>query len=195
MTRTWTAADACGNRSTASQTITVVDTFSSSLQVPANLTLEYPANTATNATGVATGVDTCGPVTISYADVVTIKCGGTRSIARTWTASDGCNSTSGLQTITIVDTTPPSLHVPANLTLQYPANTGTNATGVATATDANGPPTIAYSDVVTNNCGLTRTILRLWTATDLCGNTTNGLQIIAVVDTQKLTIICLNIAV
>jgi hypothetical protein len=66
---------------------------------------------------------------------------------------------------------------------------------VATVTDVSGPPIIAYSDVVITNCGLTRTIQRLWTATDRCGNTTNRLQTIAVVDTQKPTITCPTITV
>jgi hypothetical protein len=41
---------------------------------------------------------------------------------------------------------------------------------VATATDANGSPTIAHSDVVTNLCGSALRITRTWTAVDACGN-------------------------
>src|SRR5207244_2941864 len=104
--------------------------------------------------------------------------------ARTWTAVDACgNSTSGLQTITVVDTTAPVLQLPANVTLEYPATATTNATSVATATDDNGSPTIAYSHVVTDLCGSTRSITRTWTAVDACGNSASGLQTINVVDT------------
>src|SRR5439155_857894 len=182
--RTWRAVDACGNSASGLQTITVADTTAPVLQMPANVTLEYPANTATNATGVATATDTNGSPTITYSDVVTNLCGNGRRIARTWTAVDACgNSASGLQTITVADTTAPVLQVPANLTLEYPANTATNATGVATATDASGSPTITYSDVVTNSCGNARRIARTWTAVDACGNTASGLQTITVADT------------
>src|SRR5262249_45612621 len=54
---------------------------------------------------------------------------------------------------------------------------------------------ISYSDVVSNSCGLTKTVWRLWTATDQCGNVTNGLQTIAVVDTTKPTISCPTLTV
>src|SRR5213078_808638 len=57
-----------------------------------------------------------------------------------------------------------------------------------------GSVTVSYSDSVTNGCGPTRTILRAWTATDQCGNSTNGLQTIAVVDTTKPGITCPNIS-
>src|SRR4029434_1955840 len=110
-----------------------------------------------------------------YTDVVTNLCGSAKRIARTWTAVDACgNSANGLQTITVVDTTAPVLQRPANVTLEFPANTATNATGVATATDASGSPTIAYTDVVTNLCGSARRIARTWTAVDACGNSATG---------------------
>src|SRR6266516_1964526 len=182
--RTWTAVDACGNSASGLQTITVADTTAPVLQVPANVILEYPANTATNATGVATATDANGSPTITYSDAVTNLCGSARRIARTWTAVDACgNSASALQTITVVDTTAPVLQLPANVTLEYPANTATNATGVATATDANGSPTITYSDAVTNLCGSARRIARTWTAVDACGNRSSAIQTITIVDT------------
>src|SRR5206468_708662 len=145
VSRTWTATDDSGNSTNVVQTITVVDTTAPVLQVPVNITLEYPANTTTNATGVATATDANGSPTITYSDVVTNGCGSAQRIARTWTAADACgNSASGLQTITVADTTAPVLQVPANVTLEYPANTATNATGVATATDASGSFSITY---------------------------------------------------
>src|SRR5206468_4087550 len=123
-------------------------------------------------------------------------CGGSKIISRTWIATDGCgNSASGIQTITVRDRTPPSLRLPADLVLQCPGDTRTNVTGVATATDGCGSVTLSYSDVVSNSCGFTKTVQRLWTATDQCGNTTNGLQTIAVVDTTKPSISCPNISV
>src|SRR6185436_5771331 len=108
------------------QTISIVDTTAPVLQVPANVTLEYPSNTATNATGVATATDASGSSSIAYSDVVTNLCGSAKRIARTWTAVDACgNSASVLQTITVADTTAPVLQVPPNVTLEFPANTAT----------------------------------------------------------------------
>jgi hypothetical protein len=194
--RTWTATDACGNGSNALQTITVRDTTPPAITTPPNLTLECGAATTTNATGAATALDGCGPVTVSFSDSISNNCGSAMMIVRTWTATDQCsNWVSALQTITVRDTTPPALRLPASLVLQCPGDTRTNVTGAATATDACGSVTISYSDVVSNGCGLTRTVLRRWTATDQCGNATNGVQTIAVVDTTKPAITCPNISV
>src|SRR5207249_2889345 len=113
--RTWTATDACGNNISCTQTITVRDTIKPTLTCPPNLVLECGADLRTNATGVASAQDGCGPVTITYSDSTSNNCGGTKVVSRLWTATDGCNnSASCLQTITVRDTTPPALRLPAN---------------------------------------------------------------------------------
>jgi hypothetical protein len=189
--RTWTATDACGNSSSCVQTITVVDTTRPSLICPTNVTLDCPADTRTNVTGVATAQDGCGTVTVSYQDAVTTNCGPTKVIARTWTATDACgNTTNCVQTITVRDITKPVITCPPSLTLECPADTSTNATGIATATDTCSQVTITYSDSVSNNCGVTKVIARTWTATDACGNSASCVQTIAVRDTTKPTLTC-----
>jgi hypothetical protein len=196
ISRLWTAADECGNSTNKVQLITLVDTHPPTITAPPSLVLDCPANTSTNNTGMATAQDGCSSVVISYSDVVSNYCGGTKVITRTWTATDGCgNAASATQTITVRDITPPSLKLPANIVLQCPGDTRTNVTGTAVATDGCGSVTLTYNDVVSNSCGLTRTVQRLWTATDQCGNTTNGLQIISVVDTTKPSIALANISV
>jgi len=105
-------------------------------------------------------------------------------ILRRWLAMDSCNNSNvAFQTITVRDTTAPVLTLPSNRTLNCPGDTRTNNTGVATATDACGGVTISYSDVVSNSCGITKTVWRTWTVVDQCGNSANGLQIIIVQDT------------
>src|ERR1019366_8303576 len=137
----------------------------------------------------ATAQDNWGKVTISYSDAVTSGCGGTKVIAGAWTATDLCgNSTSAVQTITVHDTTAPSLTWPGNVALECPADTSTNKNGTATAWDACGPATVSYSDVVSNSCGGSQVITRTWTATDSCGNATNAIQIITVRDTKPPTL-------
>jgi hypothetical protein len=189
--RTWTAYDLCGNVASCVQTITVVDTTPPKITCPTNLVLECPADTSTNATGVATATDTCSSVSISYSDSVTNNCGGTKVIARTWTAIDGCgNAASCVQTITVRDTTPPSIICPTNVTVECPGDTSTNSTGVATALDGCGATTISFVDSVTNLCGNTKVIRRTWTAADACGNKASCVQTIAVVDTTPPVITC-----
>ena len=74
----------------------------------------------TNSTGAATALDACGsvPVSVSYSDVVSNSCGGTKIVWRTWTATDGYNTTNRVQTITVSDTTPPAIVWPADLVLE-----------------------------------------------------------------------------
>src|SRR5205823_14128752 len=191
ISRTWTATDDSGLSTNVVQTITVRDTKPPTITCPPNLVLECPANTSTNVTGMATAQDGCGSVTIGYSDSVSNNCGGTKVITRTWIATDGCgNSAACVQTITVRDITPPTITCPPNVTLECPADTRTNLTGVATAQDGCGAVTISYPDSVSNNCGGTKVILRTWTATDACGNSTNCVQTITVRDTTPPTISC-----
>ncbi len=194
--RSWTATDDCGNARHGVQTITVRDTAKPSLIVPPDLVLECPANLSTNSTGTAVAQDACGKVRIAFSDAVTNLCGNTKIVIRTWTATDDCgNATAAAQKITVQDTTSPTLKLPASLVLECPGDTRTNATGVPVTQDAGGSVLVSYSDVVSNSCGLTRTVQRLWTVTDSCGNSTNGLQTITVRDTTKPSITCRAISV
>jgi hypothetical protein len=192
ISRLWTATDLCGNSASCLQTITVRDTAPPTIVCPPSVTLECPAITTTNATGVATAQDGCGAVTVTYSDVVTNNCAQTKVIARLWTATDACgNQASCVQTITVRDTIKPTLFKPADVILECPATaTTTNATGAATAQDGCGAVTIAYSDSVATGCGMTKVISRTWTATDTCGNSTSGIQTITVRDTTKPLISC-----
>src|SRR2546427_7711046 len=163
--RTWSAVDLCGNSTNAIQTITMRDTTRPVVTCPPNRTLECPADTSTNANGMATATDTCSAVLVTYSDSVSNSCGGTETIARTWTATDACgNSSSCVQTITVRDTTKPTITCPPDLVLDCPADTSTNATGVATAQDTCNQVTVRYSDSVSNGCSGTSVILRTWTA-------------------------------
>ncbi|TVZ59840.1 gliding motility-associated-like protein [Flavobacteriaceae bacterium MAR_2010_105] len=189
ITRTWTATDECGNASTAVQTITVVDTTPPSITAPADITIECTDDESSANTGVATGSDTCGTVTITESDVETAACGNTKTITRTWTATDECgNASTAVQTITVVDTTPPSITAPADITIECTDDESSANTGVATGSDTCGTVTITESDVETAACGNTKTITRTWTATDECGNASTAVQTITVVDTTPPSI-------
>src|SRR5262249_27795384 len=188
--RSWSATDDCGNRSTCVQQITVRDTTGPVITA-SDLVLDCPADTSTNATGVAVAQDACTSVMLlSYSDVVSNGCGGAKVVSRTWTAVDSNgNTNTAVQTITVRNPAP-TLTCPPDLVIECPADTSTNTTGVAVAQDACSPATVSYTDTVSNICGGATITLRTWTATDACGTSTSCVQTIAVRDTTPPTIAC-----
>src|SRR5207247_3165672 len=91
---------------------------------PQNATVGCRGDTSPAGTGTATGSDTCGSVAITFTDTVVAGCGNTRTITRHWKATDACaNFTTGDQTITVGDTTRPSLTVPPNATVECTGDT------------------------------------------------------------------------
>ncbi|MBK8966930.1 MAG: HYR domain-containing protein [Lewinellaceae bacterium] len=198
ITRTWTAADACGNVSTCIQTIIVEDmTVPTITFCPESTTVECDQPTDPQTLGFAQATDNCdGNLTIGFDDESTQTDEGactdfSYTITRTWTATDACdNATTCIQTITVQDMTDPVILCPEPTTVQCDQPTDPSATGEATATDnCDGNPTITYDDASTQtddgSCtDFSYTITRTWTATDACGNSSNCEQPIIVVDTQ-----------
>ncbi|MFT5497325.1 MAG: hypothetical protein ACI9TH_002731, partial [Kiritimatiellia bacterium] len=183
--RVWTATDACGNASSCEQLITISDTTAPAISCPTNVVVACGGSTAPSDTGIATAVDACdaAPV-VTFTDHVTEGCGTTRSIVRVWTATDACgNASSCEQLIASSDTSAPVISCPANAVVECSGSTAPSATGVATAVDAcDGAPVVTFTDHVTEGCGATRSIVRVWAATDACGNASSCEQLITVVD-------------
>jgi hypothetical protein len=179
-----------GCSSTCSTTVGVIDLVPPTVTAPPDVVLECPDDTRPASTGTASAQDDCGQATVSFSDVVTSGCGGTKTIIRTWTAIDGCgNTATAVQNITVRDTTPPVITAPVDLTLECPADTDPSSTGTATAQDGCSTVTVTFQDATVNNCGGTKVITRTWTATDACGNSANAVQKITVVDTTPPTIV------
>jgi uncharacterized protein affecting Mg2+/Co2+ transport len=199
ITRTWTAADACGNSVSQNQLITVKDTtppgFSS---FPPDAVVECPNSTAPLATGQPLGTDSCSVVSISFSDIsVDGNCSNQviRLITRTWTAIDACgNNFSQNQLITVKDRTPPSfVTFPPDAIVECPNPTTPTATGQPTGTDTCSVVWISFSDLVAGgNCSnqVVQLITRTWTAGDACGNSFSQSQLIALKDTTPPQIAC-----
>jgi hypothetical protein len=188
--RTWLATNACGMTASCVQTITVRDITPPVITCPPNKNLECPACTTPACTGTATATDTCSVPTITFTDVVTGTCPQTTT--RTWVATDACHNTAScVQTIVVVDNTPPVITCPPDRNLDCPACTTPACTGTATATDTCTPVAqivITFTDVTTGTCP--QTIRRTWVAKDLCLNTASCVQTITLRDITPPVIAC-----
>jgi hypothetical protein len=114
-----------GDLSDACQaTVTVVDATPPDIACPPDAVLECPADTGPAATGIATAADNCTTPAVGFADLSVPGCGGTVTIARTWTAADGADSSAAcLQTIQTIDTVPPAvIPGPDNAVCLWPPN-------------------------------------------------------------------------
>ena len=114
-------------------------------------------------------------------------CAGESSIRRTWTAVDTCgNRVSYTQTITVRDTTPPTIACPAPATVQCASQVPAPAPGsVAAADTCPGGVTVAHvgDALVNQTCPNRFTVQRTYRATDACGNSATCMQLITVNDT------------
>ncbi|KAL7563067.1 hypothetical protein ACA910_007155 [Epithemia clementina (nom. ined.)] len=197
ITRTYTIKDSSTNDSKTCppQTITIRDTSAPTFTLsPANKNVECGTTCASTLApactdGLATASDNCDTPKVEFSDATTAGCGNTKTVTRTWTATDTCgnSATPFVQTITVVDTTDPILTIPSDKTIECGAvGACTDATaacaGVATATDSCGAVEVSTSD--STSVGVCSTIItRAWTAKDECGRTVTKNQKITTTDT------------
>ncbi|MBN2868605.1 MAG: hypothetical protein JXK08_08045, partial [Flavobacteriaceae bacterium] len=150
----------------------------------------------------ATGTDTCGLVTISGSDSETTTCGNTKTVIRTWTATDVCgNSVSANQTITVVDTTPPTFTAPDNIEIftdpecNYDASLSSTGDVIDESDNCSTHSEATYTDTVTNGtCEGSYIITRTWSLVDDCGNAAaDQVQTITVTDNTTPNLISCDI--
>ena len=170
--RTFTATDDCGNSTSATQTITVEDTTAPEFtSIPADYTSECSDDLILDD---ATASDNCGEVTIDISsETIAGDCAGNYTVVRTFTATDDCgNSTSATQTITVEDTTAPEFTSIPDYTSECSDDLILDD---ATASDNCGEVTIEVSsETIAGDCVGNYTVVRTFTATDDCGNSTSG---------------------
>jgi uncharacterized repeat protein (TIGR01451 family) len=104
-------------------TMTPVDTTPPLITCPSNTTIECDQSPDPVLTGSASATDVCdSSPAISFSDTVEPgTCSDEHTITRTWTATDASfNSSSCVQTIEVVDTTPPEIQCNAQPTITPP---------------------------------------------------------------------------
>ena len=179
-----TAEDAAGNVSTGSFNVLVRDTTPPVLTVPSDMTVEAtsPAGAVVSFVVSASDAVTLNPaVTYSQASGTVFSLGVTPVLV---TATDQAgNSTSETFQVDVVDTTPPTLTVPSDLTLEATGPAGAVATFIATASDlVTLSPTISYSVAPGSTFALGTTTVTV-TAEDAAGNVSTGSFNVLVRDT------------
>ena len=159
-TVTWTVRDSSGNSATATQTVTVVDTTPPVITCVADKSLEY---TEAWTFDVPSATDSCGTNTISVLSTTTNRtCGAGYVATRAWQAVDAYGNTATCtQVVTVVDTTPPVILCPSNLTVTC---TSPWSFGIPAAADRGSVGAVVYDNSV-NDLGR-----RFVTGTNEVGN-------------------------
>jgi hypothetical protein len=188
-TVTASATDAAGNTATSSFTVSVVDTTAPTLTLPANLTLEATGPDGAVATYSASAHDA---VSGDLAVTLSIPSGsmfslGTTTVTATATDAAG-NTATGSFMVTVADTTPPTLTLPGNLTLEATSPAGAVATYAASARDiVSGDVAVTLSPASGSTFPPGATTVTA-TATDTAGNTATGSFTVTVADTTPPTL-------
>src|SRR5260370_38081 len=136
-------------------------------------------------------VEVCGTNRIVILETTTNGlCGNTFAATRTWAAIDPCgNSNTCSQTVTILDTTPPTIICATNKTVECGAAWSFDAP--IAPSEACGTNRIVILETTTNGlCGNTFAATRTWAAIDPCGNSNTCSQTVTIQDATPPAIIC-----
>ena len=188
-TVTCTATDDSGNSAQGTFTVTVTDTTPPTVNVPGDITVEATGSGGAVVTYAVSASDNFDPAP-------TIACsppsGSTFPIATTTVscaATDDSGNTSAPKTFTITvrDTTPPTVVVPADITTEATGPSGASVTFVASANDAvDGAIAPSCSPASGTTFAITATTVTC-TATDGHANTANEKFKVTVRDTLPPT--------
>lgn len=175
-----TATDGSDNTGISIFTIEVVDTTKPEITAPEDITTEATATLTPVALGspIVTDIADPSPVVTNDAPAGGFPVGDTTV---TWTATDASgNSATDEQTVTIEDTTPPSIMPPATQTFEATGPTTTPVLVQATATDIADPSPVIIYEPYDFPLGTTTVT---WTATDASGNSSTGTSDVIIQDT------------
>ena len=181
-TVTWTVTDISGNISEATQTVTLIDTTSPEIFVPADIVAEATSLSGNMIElGEATGYDIMGIASITEQPSRFFTLGETTI---EWTVVDTSgNSASATQTVTIVDTTAPSITAPGSITMEATsADSNMVALGNPIFSDLVDIPSISNNAPDVFPLGETTVT---WIATDASGNSASATQTVTIIDTTS----------
>ena len=198
ISRIYIATDDCNNSDSVTQLITVIDTIAPVLEnVPTDTIVtcrDVPAPVI-----LLTATDNCTDIIdltyefvedddqLSHPDSCQTY---NYTITRTYVVTDAFNnSVSAVQRITVVDTVAPSFTVPVDITVSCELRDDLMITGQPSNLSDNCDtiPDFSFTDFVKGgDCigtGVLDTIIRTWTVMDACGNSSQNMQEIILIDT------------
>ncbi len=182
LTRTWTATDDCNNTTSRSQIITLIDEEAPQFS-------NVPISVSTNCNNIPEVMqpsitDNCDTeISLTFEENIEGN-GCPYTIIRTWTATDDCgNIETASQSITVEDNSPPQIqNVPEDVTLS--CSELPEAPNLIATDDCAGELQTNFTETI-NGQGCELTIIRTWTAVDLCNNEVVAVQNITVSDDSK----------
>jgi gliding motility-associated-like protein len=195
-----TVTDLCGNARDYTARFITLDTVAPLLQNLPEDTLSLSCDTIDqylmNNPSTMVTVQDCDPNLVPTYTLdslpVPSQCSDGReyNLRRTWTVMDSCgNSSEAVQFIRVRDQQAPTFTQPGPVTISCEIDVNDlSITGdvIDTLDNCGGPISLTYNDAIIDqpgSCDNFYFIQRLWTATDVCGNSRNVNQTITVQDT------------
>ncbi|MEM7392193.1 MAG: hypothetical protein AAF492_07565, partial [Verrucomicrobiota bacterium] len=186
ITRTWVAADNCGNTNLHVQTITIDDTTPpTAVCTDITVTLDENGDATITAADVDGGSsDNCDTNLTLSIDLDTFDCediGLTQQV--TLTVTDDCGNMNTCVAQVTVEGDPLEITCPTNVVISCTADTDPGNTGTPTTEGGCPDPEdvdLDFEDTTSGSCPIT--ISRVWTAEDGVGNEASCIQLITVVD-------------
>ncbi|MCX6873871.1 MAG: HYR domain-containing protein [Verrucomicrobia bacterium] len=135
-----------------------------------------------------TASDACGGNNVTVSVLSTVTTGTCpRVITRTWQVTDACgNSATCSQTVTVVDTTPPTLTCAPDKTVEFGTPWSFDDPTAADACSGTNVTPSVLSTVTNGTCP--QVITRTWQATDACGNSATCSQTVTVNTLPTVTV-------
>jgi hypothetical protein len=191
---TWRATDAEGLFAEIEQSLIVRDGQPPAITPPADVVGFECTGSAGTLVPLGSPVsvsDLCDPARVSVAnDAPASFALGTHPVS--WTATDGSNNqASAVQTVEVVDTTPPTITAPADVLAECaaPAGTAVELGAPGGIGDVCQPASVTFSNDAPGLFGVGGTPV-VWTATDAASNVGSDVQQVTIVDTTPPVITC-----
>jgi len=191
LVKNWVIADCCGNATTCTQLIEIIDTTPPVIVCGANQTIQcgnpFIPNPPVSVTDACCGTI----VSMSLATFTTNSTGPcSQTISAVWTATDCCNnSASCTNFVFVVDTLPPVINCPPGPRVVQCGQ----PLLPPTASDLCCPNvTLSLLSSITNTVSsCTNQVIRTWQAIDCCTNSTTCVETNLIVDLAPPSIACL----